>query len=465
MSKLWGGRFSKETNKLVEEFTKSIYYDYKLAKYDILGSQMHILVLQRAGYLQSEEAKKLAEGLEKISQSIDNGSFNFDKGSEDIHTDIQNKLQAQPEIGDLVLKLHTGRSRNEQVVFATKAYCKNELLKNIFLKIRALMKSIIIICEKHKDLIIPGFTHLQHAQPIYLKDYFDAYALMLWKDSNRLLYIKDSIKMSLGAGALAGTPILKESYEFSAKEFVNYLGDLDIEATVNSLEVVSDRDFIIEIISALSIVAMHLSRLSEDLIIWSTKEFDFVEIDDAFCTGSSLMPQKKNPDVLELIRGYAGRVYGNLMSVLTMMKGLPLTYNRDMQLDKEPLFNSFEIVSSELEILKELIETLKFNKKKIDELLKDEALYATDLVYYLIKKGMPFKEAHTKIGELIRHVIQEETEIKNLTEDFLKEKLSPKISKKDILGLFNPKKSVESRASVKGSDFSGLLGNPSLGLN
>ena len=330
-------------------------------------------------------------------------------------------------------------------------------MNNILPKINALTGSIIKIGENNKDLIIPGFTHLQHAQPVYLKDYFGAYFWMFNRDFQRLKHIHENIKMSLGAGALAGTPILKESYEFSAKEVAQFLGDSSIEATDNSLDVVSDRDFVIEIISALSIIAMHLSRLSEDLIIWATKEFDFIEIDDAFCTGSSLMPQKKNPDVLELIRGYSGRLYGNLVSVLTMMKGLPLTYNRDMQLDKEPLFNSFEIVSSELEILKGLIETLKFNEKVIEEHLKDESLYATDLVYYLIGKGIPFKEAHTKIGELIRHVIQEDTEIKKLTEDFLKEKLSPNVSKKDIVALFDPKKSVESKKSINRPNYNDLI--------
>jgi len=263
------------------------------------------------------------------------------------------------------------------------------------------------------------------------------------------------MKISMGAGALAGTPVPSEKYNIKAAEVIKDLNDLglkkilgNIEVTSNSLDTVSDRDFVIEIISALSIIAMHLSRLVEDLIIWSTKEFDFVEIDEAFCTGSSLMPQKKNPDVLELIRGYAGRLYGNLVSVLTMMKGLPLTYDRDMQLDKEPLFNSFEIVSAELKLLTGLVKTLKFNKAKIEEYLKDEGLYATDLVYYLVDRKVPFKEAHTIIGKLVKYSIDNDIEIKDMPEGLLK-KFSGKLVKKEIVKLFDPLVSVKSKKSIK----------------
>jgi argininosuccinate lyase len=293
---------------------------------------------------------------------------------------------------------------------------------------------------------------MQHAQPIYLKDYFIVYIEMLLRDSQRLENILKSMKITLGAGALAGTPIDAETYSIKASAYLKRLGDFserfNIEATKNSVDTVSDRDFVIEIISALSILAMHLSRLAEDLIIWSTKEFDFVEIDEAFCTGSSLMPQKKNADVLELIRGNAGRLYGNLVSVLTMMKGLPLTYNRDMQLDKEPLFNSFEIVSSELKVLAGLIKTLKFNKEKIEEHLKDESLYATDLVYYLVDKKIPFKTAHTIVGNLVKYSLDNKIEIKQMPEPLLK-KFSGKFVKKEIIKLFDPLVSVKSKKSIK----------------
>ncbi len=447
MSKLWGGRFSKETNKLVEEFTKSIHYDYKLAYCDVVGSIAHVATLNKSGYLSDAETDKLVSALVEINKSIQNKDYLPDLNSEDIHTDIQKKLELK--VGDLVLKLHTARSRNDQVVFATKLYCKFEIAA-IIEKIFSLVQSIDALCQKNNELIIPGFTHLQHAQPVYLKDYFFAYIEMLSRDAKRLQYISKNMKITMGAGALAGTPIDAKTYSINVQKHFDEMGVREIfTVTENSLDAVSDRDFIIEIISALSIIAMHLSRLSEDLIIWTTKEFDFIEIDDAFCTGSSLMPQKKNPDVLELIRGYAGRLNGNLISVLTMMKGLPLTYNRDMQLDKEPLFNSFEIVSSELEVLVGLIETLKFNKDKIEDHLKDESLYATDLVYYLVDKGVPFKDAHTIIGELVRYSVENNAPIKQIPENVLKRDFSDKIVKKELVALFDPKVSVDSKKSVK----------------
>jgi len=447
--KLWGGRFSKKTNPLVEEFTKSIHYDKRLAAYDLLGSMAHVAILAKAGYLSQEEASKLDGALQSLLKKVEAGKYEIKPGSkdEDIHTLIQNELQKQ--IGNLALKLHTARSRNDQVVFATKFYCKVGLtsLKGNVVK---LAKVISELAKKNSAVIIPGVTHMQHAQPVYLKDYLTAYSQMLKRDEQRLSSIGENIKITMGAGALAGTPIKASVYKKAAEEFVKEQGldkILNIEATNNSLDAVSDRDFIIEIISALSIIAMHLSRLSEDLIIWSTKEFDFVEIDEAFCTGSSLMPQKKNPDALEMIRGYAGRLYGNLVSVLTMMKGLPLTYNRDMQLDKEPLFNSFGIISQELKVLQGLIKTLKFNKAKIAEHLKDESLYATDLVYYLVDKGVAFTKAHEIVGRLVKYSIDKSIEIKSMPVDKLKG-FSEKFIKKEIVKLFDPTKSVKSKLSI-----------------
>jgi len=449
--KLWGGRFGKETNPLVEEFTRSIHYDKKLAEYDVVGSVLHVAILEKCKYLSKDEAAKLKNGLSLIYKRVTDKKFNPGTRDEDIHTFIQNELQKN--VGDAALKLHTARSRNDQVVFATKLYCKDniEIIRKDAL---SLISALIKLCDENTGLIIPGFTHLQHAQPVYLKDYLWAYIMMFGRDRNRLSYISKNIKISMGAGALAGTPIKAVSYNIKTEELLNEFKSIgiskyiDLTVTVNSLDAVSDRDFVIEIISALSILAMHLSRLSEDLIIWATKEFDFIEIDDAYCTGSSLMPQKKNPDVLELIRGYAGRLYGNLVSVLTMMKGLPLTYNRDMQLDKEPLFSSFEIVSSELRVLEGLINTLKFNKEKIAEHLKDESLYATDLVYYLVDKRIPFKEAHAIIGKLVKYSIDNEIEIKDMPEDRLKE-FSDKFVKKEIVKLFDPRVSVKSKKSIK----------------
>jgi argininosuccinate lyase len=447
--KLWGGRFSKKTDPLVEEFTKSIHYDYKIAEYDLVGSIFHVLILQRSGKLTLSESGKLIKELLEIISRLKNGNLKFDKTTEDIHTNIQNILRVK--VGDLVLKLHTARSRNDQVVFATKLYCKDNI-KNLCDVINELSISIKNLSINNKGMVIPGFTHMQHAQPVYLKDHLGVYLEMMARDSNRLEYISENLNITMGAGALAGTPIDSSRYGVATSKFLKEYKGLSqsffIKPTTNSLDTVSDRDFVIEIISALAILAMHLSRLAEDLIIWSTKEFGFIEIDESFCTGSSLMPQKKNPDVLELIRGYAGRLYGNLVSVLTMMKGLPLTYNRDMQLDKEPLFNSFEIVSSELKVLTGLIKTLKFNKAKIKESLADESLYATDLVYYLVDKKIPFTLAHNIVGKLVKYSIENEIKIKDMPENLLK-KLSDKFVKKEVVKLFDPLVSVKSKKSIK----------------
>ncbi len=443
--KLWGGRFSKATDPLAEEFTRSIQYDKKLARFDVWGSLIHVDILQKSGYLKLSEAKSLKSGLNLIMESIEKDIFFPDDKYEDIHTYIQDTLQNK--LGDVALKLHTARSRNDQVAFATKAYCRatSEILRE---DTNNMIKAIENLSDINKQIIIPGFTHLQHAQPVYLKDYLGAYVKMLERDLRRLDNVVKNIKLTLGAGALAGTPIIAEKYNFEVQKTLGLKNNLfNLEPIVNSLDAVSDRDFVIEIISALSIIAMHLSRMAEDFIIWSTKEFDFIEIDEAFCTGSSLMPQKKNADVLELVRGYSGRLYGNLVSVLTMMKGLPLTYNRDMQLDKEPLFNSFEIVSKELKVLSGLIKTLKFNKNKIEEHLKDESLYATDLVYHLVDREVPFKTAHTIIGKIIKYSIDNAIDIKAMPEDLLK-KFSDKIIKSEIVKLFDPKLSVESRKSI-----------------
>ena len=292
--KLWGGRFAKKTNPLVEEFTKSIQYDYVLAECDTIGSIYHVAILKKAKILKAAEASKLTKALNEILKSVRSGSFKINMKSEDIHTNIQNILQ--DKVGDLALKLHTARSRNDQVVFSTKL-CAKAKADEIKADIAKFTVAIESVARKNKDIIIPGLTHMQHAQPVYLKDHLMAYSQMLYKDGMRLECIEQTIEMTMGSGALAGTPINAAHYNIKGC----------VKPTTNSLYSVSDRDFVIEILNALAITGMHLSRLAEDLIIWSTKEFDFIKIDDAFCTGSSLMPQKKNPDVLELERGYAGR--------------------------------------------------------------------------------------------------------------------------------------------------------------
>ncbi len=447
--KLWGGSFKKKTDPLVEEFTKSIDYDYKLAEYDIIGSKIHVDILKRSEFLESPEAETLKKALDVILDDIKKGNFKYDRDCEDIHTDIQNKLEKK--VGDLALKLHTARSRNDQVVFDVRLFCIFGLRK-ICQLVNKTKKSILKVCNKNKNIIIPGYTHLQHAQLIKLSDYLKAYYYMLERDFNRLASIYERMKLTLGAGALAGVPIkaslYKEAINNFLKEREKFKRVFHVEAALNSLDTVSDRDFAIELLFALSILGMHLSRFAEDLIIWSTKEFSFVELDDAFATGSSLMPQKKNPDVLELIRGYTGTLYGNLMSVLIMMKGLPLAYNRDMQLDKPPLFSSFEIIEKGLKVLPKLIETLKWNKDAIKKTIEeDETLYATDLVYYLIKKDEPFKIAHDIIGKLVKFSLDNNIKIKKMTDGTLKQ-FSNKLKHNEIIKLMDPIKSVKSRKSV-----------------
>lgn len=447
--KLWGGRFNKKTHPLVEEFTQSIRYDHRLLQYDLAGSLLHVAVLEKSGYLKSEEAKRISSGLEAIFRETQEKPFHPAYHPEDIHTYIQNELRQK--VGSLALKLHTARSRNEQVIFAVKLYSR-QAIKKLKKDIAGLISALFGLARKNKGMIIPGFTHLQHAQPVFLKDYLNAYIKMLERDDTRLDFIFKNIKMTMGAGALAGTPIPAAGYNLDARRFLKQMfGNIEsfnLHAVSNALDAVSDRDFLLEIISASCLSAMHLSRLAEDLILWSTKEFDFIEIDESFCTGSSLMPQKRNADVLELIRGYAGRLYGNLIAVFTMMKGLPLAYNRDMQLDKEPLFDSLEILSKELNVLAELVKSISFNKDKINKHLQDESLYATDLVYYLVDKKIPFKEAHTIVGRLIRYSQDNAAAIKDMPPGLLK-KFSGKFNKDEIIRLFSPGQAVKSKKSIK----------------
>lgn len=443
--KLWGGRFEKATNPLVEEFTKSIHYDYKLAKYDILGSIVHVGILGSARYLKPKEVSKMQAALLKIG----NGRFSPNLSYEDVHSQIQDMLERQ--VGDLALKLHTARSRNDQVVFATKVYCKDKLAE-----VAALCAGVIdalkSLAKANSGVIIPGFTHMQHAQPIYLKDYLGAYIMMLEASVDKVKIAASDIKLTMGAGAVAGTPIDARHYNVSMDKYAKKLGigltGLKLEPTKNSIYTVSDRSFVAEALNVTAIIATHLSRFAEDLIIWSTKEFDFVDIDEAFCTGSSLMPQKKNADALEMIRGCAGRLYGNRIGFLAVIKGLPLSYNRDMQLDKEPLFDSFETLIKELKVLKGLVKTLRFNKDKIESQLDDESLYATDIVYYLVDKGVAFKTAHTIVGKLIKHTIDNSIEVKTMTQHELNI-FSDKFVKSEVVKLFDPKVSVESKKSIK----------------
>jgi len=442
-SKLWGGRFSKKTNALVEDFTRSIQFDKKLAKYDCIGSLAHIDILKVAGLLSETEHNKLKKGLHKILGNIEKISVSPDQAFEDIHSYVQFLLEQDKSVGAAALKLHTCRSRNDQVAFDVKLYC----LQNIAVTraiVFELIDSLKKLGDKNSDVFLPGYTHLQHAIPVALVDHLGAYVAMLTRDNNRLNQISENIKLTFGAGAVAGTFIPAEKYSLSAKGML----PKNVEPCANSIDSVSDRDFVIEILSALSIMAMHVSRLSEDMILWASKEFDFVDIDDAFCTGSSLMPQKKNPDVLELARGYTGRIYGNLINVLVMMKGLPLSYNRDMQHDKEPLFDSFDIMQKTAAVLAELFKNVTFKTANIKNQLDDESLYATDLADYLVQKGVAFKEAHSIIGRLIKHKCETGEDIKTMGNNTLAQ-FHKFLTVGTVKNILDPKVSVNAKKSIR----------------
>lgn len=432
MSKLWGGRFKKKTDPLVEKFSSSISVDYRLAKYDVWGSLIHVRALKKSKIISSQEEKKLTKGLLTILKDVEKGRFKFNLKSEDIHTNIQNVLQKK--IGKAADKLHTLRSRNDQVVFDTKVFCKEELINICFL-IDEFLESFLSIAEKNKTVKLPGYTHMQHAQPINFTDYVVAYGEMFSRDYERVGDVLSRINIFLGSGALAGSPIKFSVYKQATSEIAKKLKLTLTLSKASTIDNVSDRDFVVETLSTLAILGMHLSRLAEDLIIFSTKEFGFIELGDAFCTGSSFMPQKKNPDSLELIRGYSGKLYGNLVSVLTTMKALPLAYNRDMQLDKEPLFSSIDVVKDELKILSNLIKSIGLKKENIKRQLADESLYAVDLAKYLVGKNISFKAAHAIVGRLIKYSIEKKKKIINMSDKELKRfssKFSPNIMKRII---------------------------------
>ena len=436
--KLWGGRFEKKTDPYFEKFSSSILTDYRLAKCDLVGSFLHIYILKGAGFISNAEFSKLKKGILSLLSKVEKETFPYDFSSEDIHTNVQNALAKKT--GAVASKLQTCRSRNDQVVFDTILYCliSGARLQEFIFHVR---KSFLELGGLYSSLVIPGFTHLQHAQPVYFKDYLKAYSLMFERDAQRLEDCLLRLGISLGSGALAGTPIPASIYRTEIKKALKGLkmpGLIKlVTSSENSLFTVSDRDFIAELLSVLAMMGMHISRLSEDFILWSTKEFGFLEVGDEYCTGSSLMPQKKNPDALELMRGYTGTLYGNLISVLTMMKGLPLSYNRDMQLDKEPLFSSLEIIEDELVILCGLLKSIKVNKENIRQQLKDESLCATDLADYLVSRGVAFQEAHESIGALIQYSLETGKEIKKMSQEELNQ-FSKKLDRKEVLKRLDP---------------------------
>ncbi len=443
MGKLWGGRFAQATDQAVEAFTHSIRFDQTLAKYDCIGSLLHIRVLRRAGLLTESEHTRLRKGLEALKRIVEQGRLSevLDPSCEDVHSFIQQWMEAR--CGAAALKLHTCRSRNDQVVFAVKLYCLDHI-ERIRKRVEVLREALKDLARRHEGLILPGYTHLQHAIPVRLATYTEAYRQMLMRDDRRFRNAGSNIPLTLGSGALAGTFIPARHYRFPEG------GDLPcpVEPPVSPLDTVSDRDFIVEILAAAAVTGMHLSRMAEDWILWASREFDFVEMDDAYCTGSSLMPQKKNPDVPELVRGASGRLYGDLISVLVMMKGLPLSYDRDMQHDKEPLFDAVNLLEQALDVMTGLCRHLRFKPEPIKKQLADESLYATDIADHLVREGVPFKEAHHIVGRLVRATLEVGRRIADLPDEELRS-IHPGLDRRILGKIMDPAASVRAKRSIR----------------
>ena len=440
MKKLWEGRFTKNTNLLLEKFNASITFDKRMYNEDIVGSIAHSKMLLKQNIIDNKEQMELEKGLKEIKSEIENGEFVFKIEDEDIHMAIEKRLTEI--IGPIAGKLHTARSRNDQVALDIRMYVRSQAkeIKQLLINMENVLYTL---SEKYKSTIIPGYTHLQRAQPILFSHHLLAYFQMFKRDISRIDdFIERSDEMPLGAGALAGTTFNLDRH-FVAKE----LGFS--KPTVNSLDSVSDRDFIIELASIISIVSMHLSRFSEEIIIWCTSEFSFVRLDDAFATGSSIMPQKKNPDIAELVRGKSGRIYGNLIAILTTMKALPLAYNKDMQEDKEGIFDSIDNIKICIEIFYEMLSTMEVNESGILESMKKGFLNATDVADYLAKNGMPFRQAHKVVGEIVSYCEQNDISIDDMKlEDFLK---FSNVFKEDVLDAITIENCVNNRNSYGGT--------------
>ena len=404
--KLWGGRFSQRTDKLASDFQSSVSFDQRLYKQDINGSVAHAEMLGQQGIIPKSDAEAIIKALKNIAADIERGALTIDMDAEDIHSFVESELISR--IGDAGKRLHTGRSRNDQVALDMRMYVKNEI-DEIKTLLTDLMETLLTVAKQHTATTMPGFTHMQKAQPITLAHHLLAYFQMFRRDFERLCDCrKRTDEMPLGSGALATT-----TYPLDRDFVKDLLGFSDI--TANSLDAVSDRDFCVEFVSGLSIIMMHMSRFCEELILWSTDAFAFVEISDAYATGSSIMPQKKNPDMAELIRGKTGRVYGDLMGLLTMMKGLPLAYNKDMQEDKEAVFDAVDTVKSCLSVFCGMLSSITINKENMYQSALGGYTNATDAADWLVKKGATFREAHEIIGRLVLHAINKKTSLNDLT--------------------------------------------------
>ena len=437
MAQLWGGRFTKETDQLVYRFNASIGFDQKFYRQDIQGSMAHVRMLAKQGILTEEEKEQILKGLESILEDVENHRLEITEEYEDIHSFVEANLIQR--IGDAGKKLHTGRSRNDQVALDMKLYVRDEV-REMDRLVLDLLKALQKIMEENLHTYMPGFTHLQKAQPITLAHHMGAYFEMFRRDRGRLHDIYQRMNYCpLGSGALAGTTYpLDREYTASLLEFEG--------ATRNSMDSVSDRDYVIELLSAMSTIMMHLSRFCEEIIIWNTNEYQFVEIDDAYSTGSSIMPQKKNPDIAELVRGKTGRVYGALVSILTTMKGLPLTYNKDMQEDKELTFDAIDTVKGCLALFTGMISTMRFRKDRMEASAKNGFTNATDAADYLVGKGVPFRDAHGIVGRLVLYCLEKDIALDDMTLEEYKA-ISP-VFEEDIYEAISMKNCVEKRNTI-----------------
>lgn len=449
--KLWGGRFKSGVNELVNTFNASISIDSRMYKEDIIGSLAHVKMLGRQGIISSKDSEKIVNGLNEILKRIENGVIDIDNASEDIHSFIESTLTYY--IGDEGKKLHTGRSRNDQVALDTKLYVKKYLIM-VANQVLNLQTVILNKAKENINTIMPGYTHMQKAQPITFAHHIMAYAEMLKRDYGRLLDCYDRMnEMPLGSGALATS-----TYPIDRNFVSNELGFNN--PTINSIDSVSDRDYAIEALSALSLIMMHLSRFSEEVILWCTDEFNFVELDDAYSTGSSIMPQKKNPDVAELVRGKTGRVYGDLMTILTVMKGIPLAYNKDMQEDKESLFDGLDTVLLSIQTFTGMLDTMKIKKDVMNKAASGGFTNATDVADYLVKKGEAFRNAHEIVGKIVLYCIDENKTIYDLTLDEFKS-FSP-FFEEDVYKAIDLITCVEGRSVMGGPSSSSVQNQISL---
>lgn len=440
LKKPWGGRFKKGIHKSAEKFSASIEFDRRLYREDIEGSMAHAKMLEKVGIISDKESGKIVKGLKQIRKEIESGDFPFKEELEDIHLNIEKRLIEK--IGEVGGKLHTARSRNDQIALDERLYLRRRI-SEITSRIKELAEDFLNLAEKNMGMALPLYTHLQRAQPVLLSHHLLSYFEMLKRDRGRYVDCLKRVNiMPLGAGAGAGTSFPIDRH---------YVAELLYfpEASANSIDSVSDRDYILEFISNSAILMSHLSRLSEELVLWSSKEFDFADLGDEFTTGSSIMPQKRNPDVAELIRGKTGRVYGNLMSILTLMKGLPLSYNRDMQEDKEPMFSTVDIVESCLQVLSAMIKNIKFKPENMKKALSNGFVTATDLADYLTRKGMPFRQAHEVTGRIVGYAEEKGRELSQLSISELR--MFSSLLKEDVFECVTVEGSISSRKSYGGT--------------